>query len=77
MLNDWNTQFPGRIESMFTAMKNVVPSHLADAELFDFKTITSDSILDVEGDIAFDEPKIEGDFAPEVEDNEVQTLELV
>jgi tRNA 2-thiocytidine biosynthesis protein TtcA len=77
MLNDWDTNFPGRIESMFTAMKNVVPSHLADAELFDFKTITADSKLDVEGDIAFDEPTIEGSFAPEADVREVQTLELV
>ena len=77
MLNDWDTNFPGRIESMFTAMKNVVPSHLADAELFDFKTISIDSELDVEGDIAFDEPKIEGSFAPEAQGSEVQTLELV
>jgi tRNA 2-thiocytidine biosynthesis protein TtcA len=30
MLNDWERRFPGRIESMFQALGNVVPSHLLD-----------------------------------------------
>jgi tRNA 2-thiocytidine biosynthesis protein TtcA len=37
MLQDWDRRFPGRIETMFKAMCNVVPSHLADEKLFDFK----------------------------------------
>ncbi|MGS2723193.1 tRNA 2-thiocytidine(32) synthetase TtcA [Porticoccus sp. GXU_MW_L64] len=37
MLNAWNKQFPGRIESIFSSIKNVAPSQLADTELFDFK----------------------------------------
>lgn len=55
MLNDWDQQFPGRIESMFSAIKNVVPSHLADTELFDFKTLSQDV---EEGDVAFDTPEM-------------------
>ena len=43
MLNEWDVNHPGRIESMFTAMKNVVPSHMCDSNLFDFKGITTDS----------------------------------
>ncbi len=39
MLNQWDKQYPGRIESMFRAMCNVVPSHLADEQLFDFKSL--------------------------------------
>lgn len=39
MLNDWDKRFPGRIETMFKALCNVVPSHLADEKLFDFKTL--------------------------------------
>jgi len=54
MLNDWAQRFPGRIESMFTAMQNVVPSHLADHSLFDFKNINTGDIVDG-GDTAFDQ----------------------
>lgn len=39
MLNAWDKQFPGRIETMFRAIQNVVPSHLADLSLFDFKSL--------------------------------------
>lgn len=54
MLNDWEVNYPGRLETMFTAMQNVVPSHLADTSLFDFKSITKDSGVIDGGDIAFD-----------------------
>ncbi len=37
MLNTWEKEYPGRTDIMFSAIKNVVPSHLADTELFDFK----------------------------------------
>ncbi|ADZ91409.1 tRNA 2-thiocytidine(32) synthetase TtcA [Marinomonas mediterranea] len=40
MLQNWEKQYPGRTDTMFTAIKNVVPSHLADTELFDFKGLT-------------------------------------
>lgn len=55
MLNDWDKNFPGRLETMFTAMQNVVPSHLADTTLFDFKSISKDSGIINGGDIAFDQ----------------------
>ncbi len=54
MLRQWDRQYPGRIESMFTAMQNVVPSHLADNQLFDFKTIAADGVINELGDTAFD-----------------------
>lgn len=75
LLNDWDVQFPGRIESMFTAMQNVVPSHLADHQLYDFKSVSVEQGIDGEGDIAFDSPDIEQTF--EVKMPEVQTIELV
>ncbi|MEP2617215.1 MAG: tRNA 2-thiocytidine(32) synthetase TtcA [Marinomonas sp.] len=37
MLQQWEKEYPGRTDSMFTAMQNIVPSHMADTELFDFK----------------------------------------
>ena len=36
MLQQWDRQHPGRIETMFRAMCNVEPSHLADTSLYDF-----------------------------------------
>jgi tRNA 2-thiocytidine biosynthesis protein TtcA len=30
MLREWEKKFPGRIENMFAALQNVVPSHLLD-----------------------------------------------
>lgn len=36
MLQQWDRQFPGRIESIFASLQNVAPSQLADTRLFDF-----------------------------------------
>ncbi len=36
LLQDWDKRYPGRIENMFRALRNVVPSHLADPRLYDF-----------------------------------------
>ncbi len=65
MLNDWDKRFPGRIETMFKAVQNVVPSHLADYELFDFKSIDRDSGVINGGDIAFDKEEIPTTYADE------------
>lgn len=54
MLRDWDKRYPGRIETMFSAMQNIVPSHMADINLFDFKGIKhGDAVVDG-GDIGFD-----------------------
>jgi tRNA 2-thiocytidine biosynthesis protein TtcA len=39
MLQTWDRQFPGRLESIFTGLKNVAPSQLADTDLFDFANL--------------------------------------
>jgi len=70
MLNEWHELFPGRIESMFTAMRNVVPSHLCDNNLFDFKSINSSSGVIDGGDLAFDQ---ESYIAPAETSTEVST----
>ena len=57
MMEEWDRRYPGRTESVFTAMQNIVPSHLADNALFDFRGLTLDTPVD-EGDIAFDEPEM-------------------
>ncbi len=37
MLAAWEREFPGRTESIFSALRNVEPAHLADPQKFDFK----------------------------------------
>ncbi|MBT2116459.1 tRNA 2-thiocytidine(32) synthetase TtcA [Dyella sp. LX-66] len=39
MLEDWEKQYPGRSETMFRALGAVVPSQLADRNLFDFASL--------------------------------------
>jgi tRNA(Ile)-lysidine synthase TilS/MesJ len=39
MLLDWEQQFPGRTETIFSALRNVVPSHLADTQAFNFAAL--------------------------------------
>ena len=56
MMHDWDKRYPGRTEAVFNAIQNIVPSHLGDQKLFDFKGLTLDSAVD-EGDIVFDAPE--------------------
>ena len=43
MLRDWEKKFPGRVESLFSSLQNVVPSHLMDGKEFDFKNLSDAS----------------------------------
>lgn len=54
MLLEWEKRHPGRLDTMFSALKKVSTSHLLDPTLYDFKGLTQDSIDDEGGDIAFD-----------------------
>jgi tRNA 2-thiocytidine biosynthesis protein TtcA len=36
MLTDWEQEYPGRTETIFSALRNATASHLADPSLFDF-----------------------------------------
>ncbi len=54
MLVEWEKRFPGRIETMFRSLTHVVPSHLLDAKLFDFRNLVVTGTPDPEGDRAFD-----------------------
>ena len=42
MLTDWERQYPGRTETIFSAIRNVAPSQLADTALFDFTGLKVD-----------------------------------
>ena len=39
MLQAWEREYPGRTESIFSALRSVEPSHLADTSLFDFAAL--------------------------------------
>jgi len=58
LLREWDKKFPGRLETMFTALQNVVPSHLMDAKLHDFKHLKATGVPDENGDLAFDEEEL-------------------
>jgi tRNA 2-thiocytidine biosynthesis protein TtcA len=45
MLEEWEQKYPGRIESIFTAICNVSASQLADSALFDFSGLVSSSAV--------------------------------
>jgi len=53
MLTAWERQYPGRSQTIFTAMQNIKPSHLLDGGLFDFRNMQPGVAVD-EGDVAFD-----------------------
>ena len=54
MLREWEKKYPGRVENMFNALQNVVPSHLLDGALYDFKGARATGVADDNGDKAFD-----------------------
>jgi tRNA 2-thiocytidine biosynthesis protein TtcA len=55
MLSDWQKRCPGRAESIFNALSNVVTTHLLDRRLQDFATIRASGMAVPGGDIAFDD----------------------
>jgi len=61
MMAEWDSRYPGRTESVFSALQNIVPSHLADTAFFDFKGLQlgADALDTAGGDIAFDEPEMD------------------
>ncbi|HBC7478825.1 TPA: tRNA 2-thiocytidine(32) synthetase TtcA [Proteus mirabilis] len=58
MLRDWDKRYPRRIETMFRATQNIVPSHLCDTQLFDFANIKQGDEIINGGDLAFDKDDI-------------------
>ncbi|MBS1197657.1 MAG: ttcA [Proteobacteria bacterium] len=40
MMQDWDSRYPGCTESVFNALQNITPSHLADHQLFDFRHLS-------------------------------------
>lgn len=65
MLEDWDKRFPGRLETMFSALCNVVPSHLADPAMYNFRDLKITGEANPEGDIGFDRESFKDPLPPE------------
>jgi tRNA 2-thiocytidine biosynthesis protein TtcA len=55
MVREWEKQYPGRTDNMFTAMGNITLSHMLDRNLYPFAALQPTGVPDAGGDIAFDE----------------------
>jgi tRNA 2-thiocytidine biosynthesis protein TtcA len=54
MLREWDRQHPGRVDNLFTALANLVPSHLMDRRLHPFERLKATGVASPDGDRAFD-----------------------
>ncbi len=64
MLREWEREYPGRLDNMFTALGNVTPSHLLDRKLYPFTSLKRTGIPDKTGDKAFDDDDEDATCAP-------------
>ncbi len=55
MLREWERQYPGRLDNIFTAMGNITLSHLMDRKHYPFTSLKTTGVVNPEGDRAFDE----------------------
>ena len=55
LMREWDKQHPGRVDNIFSALSTVVPSHLMDKDLFNFRDLKLTGEAVANGDIAFDE----------------------
>jgi tRNA 2-thiocytidine biosynthesis protein TtcA len=54
MLREWERRHPGRLESIYNALAKVVPSHLMDRSLHNFRAVRATGRPEPDGDVAFD-----------------------
>ncbi len=55
MMQQWDKKFPSRLETMFTALRNVQPSHLVDNVLHDFQGLKVGNKPVINGDMTLDQ----------------------
>ncbi len=72
MLKEWEKTHPGRTEMILQALQNVVPSHLLDRKLHNFRDLQTTGIPDADGDKAFDEEE----FAPPLASIAIDSIPL-
>lgn len=56
MLQTWDQAYPGRSEIMFTALKNISPTHMMDPDLYDFKNLQSKLMGELKEGIEYEMP---------------------
>jgi tRNA 2-thiocytidine biosynthesis protein TtcA len=59
MLTAWDTQFPGRLETIFSSLQNIAPSQMADTQLFDFIGLKRDPDAATNSRTSSDEPGLD------------------
>jgi len=69
LLHSWS-KYPGRVENFFSALQFIVPSHLMDSELFDFKQLSQIE----NSDIAFDDEPCEPKIA---KNDNIETIQII
>ena len=55
LMREWEKKYPGRVESIFSSLSTIVPSHLMDRAMFGFSDLKADGEANALGDIAFDD----------------------
>src|SRR5882724_3547745 len=63
MLQDWERDFPGRTETIFSSLRNVVTSHLADTKAFEFTAL----VRPADAGMPVDEGWFENEIEPTLE----------
>jgi tRNA 2-thiocytidine biosynthesis protein TtcA len=53
LLREWEKKYPGRVESLFSSLQNVVPSHLMDQGRFDFKNLAQGADDDLDEQVTW------------------------
>jgi tRNA 2-thiocytidine biosynthesis protein TtcA len=65
MLQEWEVKFPGRTESIFSSLRNVALSHLADPKVFDFASLSSQAPIDISA-VTMSEDWFENEIEPAI-----------
>ncbi len=55
MIADWEKRYPGRVKQLFRSLRNIVPSHLMDTELYPFDSPSPNELLDYRSENPLDE----------------------
>ena len=74
LLRQWDRDFPGRIDNLFNAMGQIVPSHLMDRNLYPFAALKPGGVALPGGDRAFDQEDVQAGSGPVGEPQQPLTM---